>query len=1140
MKNVFTKSLSVFIAIMLLLQLMINPVAFATDSEETVVATGKYTTADSLPAIYGAGVSVEDFECEALPTDVYVNTANIAYDKLYLSNNFNSKFKRNTDTSYIAKGQNSLNVKIQNNASFEYFIDMSAYQSQVAKTSDLALWVNLPAGEVNENQGIKFGFATNKNVYQAYSVVLSDMEVTYYFPDGTKVVKSGQNGIYPYDKTGAITTTGFTGYVSFSIDGVDLNANPYLKVSAVSSSYWSGYLHASDKLYFDDFRLLNADWFVPYSVQDFESFTTDTAVVNNAGGKIWSNGYNSPEFAFINTGEAQASTALRVKATKWGDFSFNVKVASTTTHNEIGFYLSIPSFTSWRGTPKITLSFAANYYSTDTTAYEGAVYTYYFEDGSTLVKYGDDGIYPYDNSGNITANGFTGYVSVYCGDTLSTNPYLAITVSDKGQAPLTNSSGYLYFDDFRPCYPDSVITENYALNVSDNVVIDGARLNASGIDALSLVGSGTATFSNNTVSSTNSAVSVSKSVNAIIRSGTYSGGTYSVYSSGGAVRILGGNFSGAVAAEGTDAKIEIIEGTFDTDISQYVVESSKIECVDGIYTVTDTSSKASLSPDAGTYYKINDILEKVPATLEAKVRISSTYTANVGTVLSNYNGTAAAGIYKLDVVAGGKPRIYLVDTSCNEITHTFATDIRTDWWVHIAVTLDEVANTVSLYVDGELAETASLADFDLFELDSSIYVGTDSNLKLSGSDPFFEGSIKTLTLYSDVRTSEEISADMDSVSYEDLALLADYTFTDCYGMHIDNGCGEKYNLKNMGWLKEDQIEPLDDYAYSFAVIGDTQKVTYYYPDDFTKIYDWIIENAPDDKENIEFVLGLGDITDLDSASEWEVASAGIKKLHGVIPYSLIRGNHEWKDTYQSYLSFYEEQVDGTYDGILNTYQTFTVGQMDYLVLTLDVLPQYSGNISGIMNWACGVIESHPNHNVIITTHYNMDTKYISDTNVWEQLASKYENVVLVLSGHYVSKNVLYKQTTGTNGNTVTEMLVDPQGLDMITGVAPTGMITMLYFSADGKNVQVRQYSPIKNMYYSPDSQYTITLDTVDYIYGDANDDAAVDIRDLVRINKALSATETKYNSRTADVNIDGTVDKNDLTALRNKILGTAS
>lgn len=68
------------------------------------------------------------------------------------------------------------------------------------------------------------------------------------------------------------------------------------------------------------------------------------------------------------------------------------------------------------------------------------------------------------------------------------------------------------------------------------------------------------------------------------------------------------------------------------------------------------------------------------------------------------------------MVAGGKPRIYLVDTSCNEITHTFATDIRTDWWVHIAVTLDEVANTVSLYVDGELAETASLADFDCLNL----------------------------------------------------------------------------------------------------------------------------------------------------------------------------------------------------------------------------------------------------------------------------------------------------------------------------------------------------------------------------------------------------------------------------------------
>lgn len=1147
------KIFSVVLVLVMLMQLSIMPSVFADDTAAESVTqstVGKYVSADDLPLVYGAGVSVEDFESADLPADVYINTVNTSYGNLYLSSNYSSTFKRNTDTAYIAKGQGSLNVKIKNNASFAYFIDMSVYKTQISKTSDLAFWVNLPAGKVNDNQGIKFGFATNKYSDQPYSVVLSDMDITYYFPDGTTVTKTGQNGVYPIDKTGEITNSGFTGYVSFSIDGVDLNENPYLKVSTITTSYWSGYLHTSDAVYFDDFRLLNNECFIPYALMDYES-VSDTASVTGdySGGTLtWSqNSYgcaNTLDISYAAQGKRSFKATLGVDR---GWFHCNVKISSfdTSRYNGISFYIDIPELTSGADIEDfkpIQVGFNSGYSAATPKELLHSVIVYWFDDeeNSVLVKYGDDGIYPYDKNGNLTADGFTGHISVYFGD-IETLPYNYFAVHGADYNQPLYSGQEIYLDDFRPCYPAAVTAEDYAFAISGNVVVDDVNINASGIDALSLVGSGTATFSNNTVSSTNSAVSVAEGVTATIQGGTYSGGTYSVYSSGGSVRILGGDFSGAVAAEGENAQIEIMEGTFDTDVSQYVVESSEIECVDGIYTVADTTSKASLSPDAGTFYKINDILENIPVTVEATVRIPSTLTTYVGTVLSNYNGTATAGTYKLDVTAGGKPRIYLVDANGNEIIHTFATDIRTDWWVHIAVTLDETANTAALYVDGKLAETVSLADFDSFELSSHLYIGMDSNLSLSSSsnpyiNPFFEGRIKSLTIYSDVRTLDEISADMDSVSYEDSALLADYTFTDCYGMHIDNGCSEKYNLKNMGWLKEDQIEPLDDYAYSFAVIGDTQKVTYYYPDDFTKIYDWIIENAPDDKENIEFVLGLGDITDMDSAPEWEVASAGIKKLHGVIPYSLIRGNHEWKTNYRKYLSFYEEQVDGMYDGILNTYQTFTVGQMDYLVLTLDVLPQY-GDTSGIMQWAKGVIESHPNHNIIITTHYNMDTEYVSNADVWERLASKYENVVLVLSGHYASKNALYKQTAGVNGNTVTEMLVDPQGLDLLSDIAPTGMITMLYFSEDGKNVQVRQYSPIKDMYYSTDSQYSITIDTVDYKYGDANDDAVIDIRDLVTVNSAVKQDDVTYNKRTADVNKDGTVTDLDFTELRNKLLG---
>lgn len=80
------------------------------------------------------------------------------------------------------------------------------------------------------------------------------------------------------------------------------------------------------------------------------------------------------------------------------------------------------------------------------------------------------------------------------------------------------------------------------------------------------------------------------------------------------------------------------------------------------------------------------------------------------------------------------------------------------------------------------------------------------------------------------------------------------------------------------WL--DEKAPLDDYAYSMAIIGDTQKVSYLTPDNMSKIYDYIIDNA--EAKNIKFVMGLGDITDQNMESEWVNDMAQIKRMDGIL------------------------------------------------------------------------------------------------------------------------------------------------------------------------------------------------------------------------------------------------------------------
>ena len=96
------------------------------------------------------------------------------------------------------------------------------------------------------------------------------------------------------------------------------------------------------------------------------------------------------------------------------------------------------------------------------------------------------------------------------------------------------------------------------------------------------------------------------------------------------------------------------------------------------------------------------------------------------------------------------------------------------------------------------------------------------------------------------------------------------------------------------WLNEKDVAPVGDYEYSFAVIGDTQTMNETDPDAMESIYDWLVANKDDHK--IEYVIGLGDITDDSTDIEWENANNYIGKLNGVIPYALTRGNHDdWDD-----------------------------------------------------------------------------------------------------------------------------------------------------------------------------------------------------------------------------------------------------
>ena len=402
---------------------------------------------------------------------------------------------------------------------------------------------------------------------------------------------------------------------------------------------------------------------------------------------------------------------------------------------------------------------------------------------------------------------------------------------------------------------------------------------------------------------------------------------------------------------------------------------------------------------------------------------------------------------------------------------------------------------------------------------------------LNGNSTAFPGKIYSVALWSAGRnTKQNASEYANGIDTTSSDLMAAFDLTKCKDCMCNDLSKNRNDLENIAlWQDKNEVEPVGNYDYSFAVIGDTQTMCENDPNAMESIYNWLVENK--ESEKIEYVMGMGDITDDSTDVEWENATKFIGKLNGVIPYSLTRGNHDDWDDFNRNLhnGYYETTVDGMMndgdveltdpnqpglieitleDGsigyitreedvpeggtvvgdLTNSYRYLTVGNVNYLIMTLDFAPNEE-----MLAWADSVIEAHPNHRVIITTHAYMyrDGTTISSEDLypptyysgyknaqngddmWEKCFSKHKNIVMVLSGHDPWQHIVYRQDRGVNDNLVTQMLIDPQYMDRKIG--STAMVAMLYFSNNSDTVTVRYYSVAKDCYGSVLSQFTIDL-----------------------------------------------------------------
>ena len=343
-----------------------------------------------------------------------------------------------------------------------------------------------------------------------------------------------------------------------------------------------------------------------------------------------------------------------------------------------------------------------------------------------------------------------------------------------------------------------------------------------------------------------------------------------------------------------------------------------------------------------------------------------------------------------------------------------------------------------------------------------------------------------------------------------------------------------------------------DYVYSFAIVGDTQNLNYIDAQNYTAakaensaltyadftsahmrtLYNWILNNK--DSKNIQYVLGLGDITQSFKTTqtyyndEWPLAKEALSLLDGALGYSLVRGNHDISSglnaqfgvgtAYYNTLMALAEKNDAEgrpmaafrdANKIEDSYRKIVTTNGDkYIIYTLEYYPTEE-----TVAWLNETLSANSDYDAIITLHsfLNRDATFVNEfetttpaedavNNNWKETAtggnvepkelwarslSKHANVKFIFSGHVDVEDVIVNQLQGENGNTVTCMLIDCQTIDNKKDAEnnsdPAGVVTMLYVNADGTVVNVEHISTVraaagKDAYLKAQNQFKLTVD----------------------------------------------------------------
>lgn len=285
--------------------------------------------------------------------------------------------------------------------------------------------------------------------------------------------------------------------------------------------------------------------------------------------------------------------------------------------------------------------------------------------------------------------------------------------------------------------------------------------------------------------------------------------------------------------------------------------------------------------------------------------------------------------------------------------------------------------------------------------------------------------------------------------------------------------------------------PVADQPFSIAIIPDTQYNTKESQGGSNDLFDaqieWILTNR--EKENIAYVIHLGDITDDgDQAPEqWENAAKVMYKLekaqeglpHG-IPYGMAVGNHDQYPSqfaasghtalYNKYFGVSHFEGRAYYGGHFaqdndSHYDLFSAGGIDFIVIYIEY-DAFDEQQDGMNNWAADLLERYAHRKAIVVTHYTLFLNPVAGTNLkgrapfgkqaerlYHRIKS-HPNLIMMMGGHVGDNGEGYRQDT-YNGHTVKSFLSDYQSRPM----GGNGMMRLMRFDVASDLVHVRSFSP---------------------------------------------------------------------------------